>query len=124
MIPTVDPRLFGQISPYFPRTGRFEQATMVQDGATGEEIATWSTVAGLDVVPLAIGNLSAEERTPEMTRVDQMRKVTLDGHYPQVTTAMRLVELSADGDVVWGITSVSADVAAAHTRLIVEEVTP
>jgi hypothetical protein len=116
----VDPRLIRELHPYFPRTGRFEQATMVQDGATGEEVATWATVPGIDVVSLAMGNLSAEERTPEMTRVEHIRKVALAGHYPQVTTAMRLV---VDG-VVWGITNVTSDVAGAGTRLIVEEVTP
>lgn len=104
---------------HLPETATVQAATATLDGY-GQPSVTWAAAPGLSDVGCRLAPLSAEQkrRLPEMVMVRATHSLALAGHYPAITTAMRVVVAGQAYDVL----AVRHDGNAASTWLTLEVV--
>lgn len=120
-------RLWQELGAFYPSWCRILYRTTPSISPLGEMQAGFPTLAGHDYIACRLsakaGNTqeqASEVRTAESTYTSAMRHCGLDGYYPQITDTMIAV---VDG-VEYDIRGVVHDGTKAHTKLMLELITP
>ncbi len=117
----IHPRLLAALNRFYPSTCVIEQATITLSEA-GTEVKAWATLAGhgalrASVAPIQPGTPEVQEKRQEDTVPDYAtHHISLAGHYPQITTAMR----ARVGTETFDILAVEHSSQSVTTRLRVE----
>lgn len=111
------PRLLASLAAFYPDTCTIQSGTATRD-ATGEKGYSWANVLGHVSIPCARGTPGgAEAETSEQGYLLRTYRIALQGHYPTITEAMRVVY---DDATVYDIERVRVDQMSETTYLDVE----
>lgn len=120
-------RLWQELGLFYPSVCSIRSRTTPSVSPLGEAQAGFPTLTGHDYIACRLSTRSgntqeqaSEVRTADSTYTSEARHCGLDGYYPQITTEMVAV---VDG-VEYDIEGVVHDGTKAHTKLMLELITP
>jgi head-tail adaptor len=115
----IHPKMLESLHRFFPSRCMIEEATVTVDEYR-DEVSAWSARLGHEDIPCAMAAAGGQEvKRPDMTYVPATHRVTLAGHYPEITEKMRAVV----DDITLDILLVEHDSHGQTTRLACEVVT-
>jgi head-tail adaptor len=89
--PIISPRLFDQLTAFYPETCTIQAAINSMDEAN-QPIQNWSDLAGHAAIPCAISRPRGGERhTTHQIYSVATHTIALAGYYPAITAKMRAV---------------------------------
>ena len=119
LTPLVHANLLPKLNNFFPSLCTI-QYSIESTSTSGHRTSAWGDTASLTDIPCRIATAGASEpRKPNMTYTINTYVIVLKGHYPAITTLMR-VRIVA---VSYNILSVEHDSQGLTTRLIAELIT-
>lgn len=118
----VDPRLLDRLAPsFFTSRATIQAAVETGREPSGAVITAWTTLAGMHGIACAIAPVSGSERqTSQLTASETTHAVRLQGRFPAITAAHRVV---VDG-TIYDILEAATDSQGVSTRLSVRKGTP
>jgi len=98
--PLISPRLFSQLTAFYPDTCTIQAAIESQDVAN-QPIKSWSDLAGHTAIPCAISRPRGGERhTTHQIYSIATHTIALAGHYPAITAKMRAIVFGQAYDIL------------------------
>ena len=96
----ISPRLFSQLTAFYPDTCTIQTATETLDAAN-QPIKSWADLAGHAAIPCAVSRPRGGERhTTHQIYSVATHTIALAGYYPAITAKMRAVVFGQAYDIL------------------------